>query len=102
MSPRVLVVDGSLTVRMDLCEAFQAAGLEAVPCADAAAARLALDSRPFALAVIDVRLPDGGVVELLARIRSDPATRAVGNGAELEPDGSLGRAKGSVGRRRRQ
>ena len=37
MKPRVLVVDDSLTVRMDLAEAFDAAGFSAIPCATAAA-----------------------------------------------------------------
>ncbi len=44
MTP-VLIVDDSLTVRMDLVEAFAAAGFEPVPCADGASAREALARR---------------------------------------------------------
>ena len=35
MSARILIVDDSLTVRMDLAEAFGGAGFEALPCASA-------------------------------------------------------------------
>lgn len=68
MTP-VLIVDDSLTVRMDLHEAFAAAGFEPVPCADAASARAALASRQFGLVVLDVLLPDGDGLELLADLR---------------------------------
>ncbi len=34
MTARVLIVDESLTVRMDIGEALEAAGFETVPCAD--------------------------------------------------------------------
>ena len=43
MTGRVLIVDDSLTVRMDLAEAFEAGGLDAVPCGTAGEARQALD-----------------------------------------------------------
>ncbi|WP_242338093.1 MULTISPECIES: response regulator [Anaeromyxobacter] len=68
----VLVVDDSLTVRMHLEEAFSAAGFEPVLAADVASARRALASRPFALAVLDVLLPDGDGLELLAEIKGSP------------------------------
>src|SRR5512139_4315025 len=68
----VLVVDDSLTVRMHLEEAFSAAGFEPVLAADVASARRALASRRFALAVLDVLLPDGDGLELLAEIKGSP------------------------------
>jgi cytochrome c-type biogenesis protein CcmF len=42
VSATVLIVDDSLTVRMDLVEALEAAGFRCVPCASAADARRAL------------------------------------------------------------
>lgn len=68
----VLIVDDSLTVRMDLHEAFAGAGFDAVPCADGACARQALAARDFSLVVLDVQLPDGDGLELLAEIRRSP------------------------------
>ncbi|MFL5272815.1 MAG: response regulator [Anaeromyxobacteraceae bacterium] len=73
----VLIVDDSLTVRMDLDEAFSASGFAPVLCADLACARAALAARRFALAVVDVLLPDGDGLELLGEIRSDPARAAM-------------------------
>jgi two-component system, NtrC family, sensor kinase len=67
----VLIVDDSLTVRMDLAEALQAASLQTVVCATAAEARAALHREPVALAILDVILPDGDGVDLLAEIRAD-------------------------------
>ena len=76
-APRVLVVDDSLTVRMDLCEAFAAAGFEPVPCATAREAEQALVRQPVDAIVLDVILPDGDGLELLAAWRNDPRTAAV-------------------------
>ncbi|MBX3225771.1 MAG: response regulator [Labilithrix sp.] len=77
MKPRVLVVDDSLTVRMDLLEALEAAGLDAVGCGTIADARAALAKERFDLAILDVRLGDGDGVELLGEIRAQegPAAR---------------------------
>ncbi len=68
----VLIVDDSLTVRMDLQEAFASAGFEAIPCADGACARRALAARDFSLVVLDVQLPDADGLELLAELRRTP------------------------------
>jgi two-component system, NtrC family, sensor kinase len=70
----VLIVDDSLTVRMDLEEAFAAAGLAATSCADLAAARRALAGARFSLVVLDVLLPDGDGLELLEELKRTPRT----------------------------
>ncbi len=74
MSADVLIIDDSLTVRMDLTEALSAAGLGVESCATAAEARTRLHGESFAVAVLDVVLPDGDGVELLREIRSSPST----------------------------
>jgi DNA-binding response OmpR family regulator len=73
----ILIVDDSLTVRMDLAEAFHAQGFKTLPCGSLGEARKVLADGPVALAVLDVLLPDGDGVEFLAELRSDPATAAV-------------------------
>jgi DNA-binding response OmpR family regulator len=65
----VLIVDDSLTVRMDLREAFHAAGLEVAMCSTAAEANRAFAERPFGVIVLDVLLPDGDGIALLADAR---------------------------------
>jgi two-component system NtrC family sensor kinase len=66
----ILVVDDSLTVRMDLVEAFSDAGLEVIPCGTAQEARDAFSSRRIDLVVLDVLLPDGDGIELLRELRT--------------------------------
>jgi DNA-binding response OmpR family regulator len=78
MSADVLVVDDSLTVRMDLTEALSAAGLGVESCATAAEARKRLGSESFTVAILDVVLPDGDGVELLKEIRTSPSTARLG------------------------
>ena len=67
---RVLIVDDSLTVRMDLKEAFEEAGFQTIVCASAAAARQAFADTAVCIAVLDVLLPDGNGVELLMELRA--------------------------------
>ena len=67
----ILIVDDSLTVRMDLAEALNDAGFHTVLCGTIADARVALRTQPIALAILDIQLPDGDGVELLAQIRKD-------------------------------
>ncbi len=74
---QILIVDDSLTVRMDLAAALEAAGLRAHGCGDLASARQALRTRPPALVILDVLLPDGSGIDLLRELRSDPATSAL-------------------------
>jgi DNA-binding response OmpR family regulator len=72
MNETVLIIDDSLTVRMDLLAAFEAAGFRCVPCATAGEARHALVQGVVDLVVLDVLLPDADGVELLKEIRGTP------------------------------
>jgi DNA-binding response OmpR family regulator len=76
MFRRVVIVDDSLTVRMDLGDAFRDAGFDAVLCANAAEARRALASGSPALIVLDVVLPDIDGVDFMAELHRDSATAA--------------------------
>ena len=67
----ILIVDDSLTVRMELAEALDSAGFRTIQCATIADARIALRSHPIALAILDIQLPDGDGLDLLAQIRKD-------------------------------
>lgn len=69
--PAVLIVDDSLTVRMDLAEAFGAAGFWTLPCATAREAREALAANTVGLIVLDVLLPDADGIEFLRELRED-------------------------------
>ncbi len=72
MRPAVLIVDDSLTVRMDLLAAFEAAGLPATACGTIAEAIRAMATTAFGAVVLDVLLPDGDGIGLLEEIRRDP------------------------------
>jgi len=76
LKPGVLIVDDSLTVRMDLAEAFEIAGLRPVLCATAAEARAALSRGPVDVVILDVLLPDGDGVALLKEIRESASSRS--------------------------
>jgi DNA-binding response OmpR family regulator len=73
----VLIVDDSLTVRMDLKEAFEDAGFRTIICASAAAARQAFADAAVCIAVLDVLLPDGNGVELLTELRASADTSGI-------------------------
>jgi two-component system, NtrC family, sensor kinase len=77
MSDPILIVDDSLTVRMDLVEAFEAAGFQTVPCATVGEAREAMARQRVSLLILDVLLPDADGIEFLRELRSTQ------NGAEL-------------------
>jgi DNA-binding response OmpR family regulator len=70
----VLIVDDSLTVRMDLAEAFEAAGHRSVLCSSIREARDAFATQAIDLVILDVMLPDGDGVELLKEIRTRRTT----------------------------
>jgi DNA-binding response OmpR family regulator len=72
MNETVLIVDDSLTVRMDLAEAFERAGFHPRPCATVAEARSALSVESVRIVILDVLLPDGDGVELLKEVRASP------------------------------
>ncbi|HEV3040881.1 MAG TPA: response regulator [Candidatus Angelobacter sp.] len=77
MKPDVLIIDDSLTVRMDLGEAFELAGFAAMLCSNVAEARGALLTQPFALIILDVLLPDADGIEFLREIKNTAATAEV-------------------------
>ncbi|MEW6776793.1 MAG: response regulator [Bdellovibrionota bacterium] len=70
MKPLVLIVDDSLTVRMDLAEAFHSADFEALQCSSVKEARKALAGQSCDLVVLDILLPDGDGFDFLREIRS--------------------------------
>ena len=77
MTSRVLVIDDSLTVRMDLKKAFEAAGFACTVARRLAAGRAALHAHRFKLIVLDVQLPDGDGIELLAELKASEETRGI-------------------------
>ncbi|HLL54711.1 MAG TPA: response regulator [Myxococcaceae bacterium] len=74
---RVLVVDGGLTVRMQLSDALESTGLPAATCASAREARELVGRGTFSLLVIGEHLSDGEGLELLRELRADERTRGV-------------------------
>ena len=77
MSSSVLVIDDSLTVRMDLKSAFETGGYSCALAASLAEGRAALLESRFNLIVLDVQLPDGDGVEFLAELKAAPDTRSI-------------------------
>src|SRR5579862_5366237 len=77
MSSSILVVDDSLTVRMDLKTAFEGGGYECTLAATLAAGREALRKSLFDLIVLDVQLPDGDGVGFLSELKATVETRAI-------------------------
>jgi two-component system, NtrC family, sensor kinase len=73
MKPRVLIVDASLTVRMELAEAFQEAGFDAAPCRTLDAARAASLDRAPAVIVIGHGTCERAGVPALAALRAEAA-----------------------------
>jgi two-component system NtrC family sensor kinase len=69
----VLIVNDSLTVRMDLAEAFEAAGFRTSGCATAARARELLARETISVVILDSRLPDVDGAEFLREIRAGRA-----------------------------
>lgn len=77
MSPKTLIVDDSLTVRMDLADAFRAAGLETELAASAAEMRTVLARDDIGLVILDLVLPDADGLDLLTEIRKRATSPAV-------------------------
>lgn len=76
MKPHVLVVDDSLTVRMDLRAVLCAAGFWVKTCSSVESARHELAVNVFDLAILDHVLPDGSGVDLLKHIKDTPELRS--------------------------
>lgn len=77
MRTRAIIVDDSLTVRMDLRAALSKAGFLVVACSTKAMAWATLKGGGFNLAVLDIQLPDGNGIDLLNKIKSDPELAAI-------------------------
>ncbi|MCA0201792.1 MAG: response regulator [Proteobacteria bacterium] len=73
MSAKVLIVEDSLTVRMNLQEALEQAGFEVRAVASLKEARGALAETSFTLVILDIVLPDGDGTDLLKQIRGSTA-----------------------------
>jgi two-component system, NtrC family, sensor kinase len=71
---RALVVDDSLTVRMDLIDGLIPAGFDTVGCTSLTEARAALLRERFDVVLLDARLQDGDGVDLLSEIRATETT----------------------------
>ncbi len=74
MSPRVLILDDSLTVRMDLHDTFSAAAFEATAVGTVQEARHALREGTYGLIVLDLMLPGPEGVAFLNDLRRDAGT----------------------------
>lgn len=73
MTRRVLIIDDSLTVRMDLKEVFESHKFEVVLAGTAAEGREALVKTRCDIVLLDVLLPDADGVEFLAELRQELA-----------------------------
>ncbi len=74
MKPHILIVDDSITVRMDLKDAFEGAGFVTTLCSTLESAREACQTGGFDLAILDVMLPDGDGIDFLRELKATPAT----------------------------
>jgi two-component system, NtrC family, sensor kinase len=76
MTDHIIIVDDSLTVRMDLGDAFHEAGFDCSLCTSADEARSAIRRKSPSLVVLDVHLVDSDGIELLAELRRSQETSA--------------------------
>jgi DNA-binding response OmpR family regulator/HPt (histidine-containing phosphotransfer) domain-containing protein len=74
---QILIVDDSITVRMDLLEVLEDAGFSAQAVASLADARVALRDGAHRVVILDVQLPDGDGIEFLGELRADAATASL-------------------------
>ncbi|WP_438030039.1 response regulator [Sorangium sp. So ce233] len=70
MKPHVLIVDDSLTIRMDLRILLSGAGFVVTACETKALAHKVLRSKAFSLVILDLLLPDGDGLDVLREIRT--------------------------------
>lgn len=94
---RAIVVDDSLTVRMDIADALTEAGFDVVPCGSLDSARASIAEAPPGLVVLDVLLPDGDGLDLLRELRRAPATADAPALILAGPDGLTDEARGLGG-----
>jgi CheY-like chemotaxis protein len=75
--PKILVVDDEPDQRFLLRRIFEQAGHEVTEAGDGAAALRAVRESAPDLVVTDIMMPVMGGVELIRRLRGDPATAAI-------------------------
>jgi PAS domain S-box-containing protein len=73
MKGKFLIIDVSLTVRMDIAEALAAEGFTAVVCADLESAKRAMHSERYEYLILDALLPDGAGLDFLFEVKTQPA-----------------------------
>jgi DNA-binding response OmpR family regulator len=70
MKPQVLVIDDSMTTRMDLRRTLTTAGFAVTACETMTLGQKVLRAKAYSLAILDLLLPDGDGIELLKEIRA--------------------------------
>src|SRR3954465_15244777 len=103
MKPLVLILEDSLTERLALRTLLTSAGCIATAGDSLQLARETVRRRTFDLALVDALLPDGNGNEMLAQLKSDPATAHMAvimlssaAGAATPPSGGQSRADAYV------
>jgi two-component system NtrC family sensor kinase len=91
LKARVLIVDDSITVRMDLKEGLDEAGFETSLCATAASARDLCQRQPFDVIILGLLLSDMDGLEFLAELRMAEGTRETPVLLLSSPEGSSGK-----------
>lgn len=81
---RILVLEDSVLVAMDLEATLVACGFAAVTAGSLSAAWMALDERPFEAALLDLRLPDGLSVDLARELAAQGCPVALISGGDDE------------------
>jgi DNA-binding response OmpR family regulator len=71
MSKRILIVDDERNVRLNLRTALETEGYEVVEASSGQEGLRSLAEGPFALAILDIRMPGMDGLELLARMREN-------------------------------
>ena len=75
---KVLVVDDSETIRLELKRTLSAAGFSVLEAADGAAGLVSAQEHPdLALIILDVNMPVMGGLDMLDHLREQPATAAL-------------------------
>jgi two-component system, NtrC family, sensor kinase len=88
MTRDILIVDDSLTVRMDLTQALETAQFHVTCCASITEAKTVLAETQYGLIILDVLFPDGDGIDLLRQIRENssgpnPAVMLLSSEAEV-------------------